>query len=91
MEALKKIFGEVEVSTVPLELPRDPGDAAKAIMEAAAGYDEVEVVAPLPTVQAVLNRGIRPLKAVVESDRNGGFSFSHYERILEVKVVSEPL
>ena len=92
MAALRRAFGDdVRVITDPVELPRDPGAAEKVIETAweSGGFDEVEIVAPLPVFQSVLELGICPLKAVMESDREGGFKFVYYERIRQIRIVAE--
>lgn len=91
---LRRAFGDdVQVVTEDIQLPPSPEAAAEMIVAAweEGGYDEVEIVAPLPVIQSVLDQGVCPLKAVMKSDRGGIFEFVHYERIRRISIVAERL
>lgn len=80
----------------------DPFADADVVVERlrAMGAEEVVIVAPLSVLQALTERGIRPLRAVMEEcpgpERHltsGGRSwrFLRFERVLGVKIITEPL
>jgi len=99
---LRRIFGEgTEIKMVSETLPRSPREAVSRFDELAAEADIVEVVLPPNILEAVLKfstfcrRGGQVVRAVMERElQEGGsatFTFSHYERIVEVKIVTERL
>jgi len=96
-DELERIYPGAVIKQIDVTLPTEPRAAVSRFDEIAANADVVEAVLPLPITQAVLNHsrfvkeGGVLIKSVMLSDRQGGFTLSHYERVLEVKVVSERL
>jgi len=98
-DELERIYPGAVIEQLDVTLPTDPVLAVSRFDEivATAAADVVEAVLPLPITQAVLNHsrfakeGGELIKSVMLSDRQGGFALSHYEKVLEVKIVSERL
>lgn len=97
LNELRRIFGEVEIVEVSETLPNDPRTAVQRFDEIAKDADLVEVVLPLNLLDAILRhsrfqgRIIRAVmnRTVVEGESM--FSFSHYEEILKVEIVTQRL
>lgn len=96
-DELERIYPGAVIEQLDVTLPTDPVLAVSRFDEIVANADVVEAVLPLPITQAVLNHsrfakeGGELIKSVMLSDRQGGFTLSHYEKVLEVKIVSERL
>lgn len=101
---LKRIFGEnVEVKLVlDFKLPSNAREAVEGFDEYAEGYEVVVVVLPPHLLEAVLKfsnfakgggivvRAIM-INRTVEPGKDPDYEFSHFERVLEVRVVTERL
>jgi hypothetical protein len=99
---LNRIFGQdVAVSTVNETLPSEAKAAVARFDELAAEANAVEAVLPANLLEAVLKfsafskRGGVVVRAVMNRtanpDGSAVFTFDHYERVLEVKIVTERL
>jgi hypothetical protein len=105
LEALEDTYGEGKVNIVheTESLPSSPREAVAKFDEMAAQSfaDIAEVVLPVNLLEAVLkhsdfvkNGGIiirSVMNRQVDSEGNATFTFSHYEKVKEVNIVTEPL
>lgn len=92
---LDRIYPGAQVEQVDRQL--DPINVVRQFDELTQGFDVAEVVLPLQSIQAILNysefvqNGGVLIKSIMVSDREGSFSFSHYESLLKIEIVSERL
>jgi hypothetical protein len=103
VEALEDAFGDVNIVNVPDTLPSTPREAVEAFDELTqqSWADVAEVVLPINLLEAVLkhsqfvkNGGViirSVMNRTVDDEGNATFTFSHYEKIVKVEVVTEPL
>jgi hypothetical protein len=102
VEALENAFGDVNVVHETESLPSNPREAVARFDEIAqqSWADVAEVVLPINLLQAVLqsefvkNGGIvirSVMNRQVDSEGNATFTFSHYEKVKEVNIVTERL
>jgi hypothetical protein len=102
VEALEDAFGNVNIVHETESLPSTPREAVAKFDETAqqCWADVAEVVLPINLLQAVLqsefvkNGGIiirSVMDREVDSEGNATFTFSHYEKIVKVEIVTEPL
>jgi hypothetical protein len=101
--ALTTAFGSVNIATVNESLPSTPREAVEAFDDLAAqSYADVaEVVLPINLLEAILkhsqfvkNGGIiirSVMGREIDGEGNATFTFSHYEKVKEVNIVTEPL
>lgn len=99
--ALKRIFGDVEITEVSETLSMDVREAVSRFDNLADGFEIVEAVLPIQIVSAVLKfskfskRGGRLIRAVMNrellEDGSAVFTFDHYEETLKVEVVTKAL
>jgi hypothetical protein len=102
--ALNTAFGSVNITTVNESLPSTPREAVEAFDDLVAqSYADVvaDVVLPINLLEAVLkhsqfvkNGGIiirSVMDREIDSEGNAKFTFSHYEKVVKVEVVTELL
>ena len=100
---MREKFGEVKIVQRDVTLDNDPrrgADEVEALIRE-VGADEVVGVLPIPHLAELARRGIRPIRAVMNrvptgrtlpnGEREYEFIFDHFERVLRVEVVTEPL
>jgi hypothetical protein len=102
VEALEEKYGDVNIVQVTDTLLSNPREAVAMFDQLAqqSYADVAEVVLPINLLQAVLqsefvkNGGIvirSVMDREVDSEGNATFTFSHYEKIVKVEIVTEPL
>lgn len=102
LSELDRIFGQdVTVLTVNETLPADSKAAVARFDELVAGVDVVEAVLPPNLLEGILKfslfskRGGQVIRAAmnrtVTADGSATFVFDHYERVVEVRIVTERL
>jgi hypothetical protein len=98
--ALTTAFGPIRTVTMNESLPSTPREAVARFDELTQQADVAEVVLPINLLQAVLqsefvkNGGIiirSVMDRTVDDEGNVTFTFSHYEIVRKVEVVTEPL
>lgn len=103
VEALQAAYGNIEVVSVNESLPMSPKDAVLRFDALAQSVQAsvVETVLPVNLLEAVLKfsafakRGGQVIRSVmdrqVDGEGNAVFTFSHYEKVKEVNIVTERL
>lgn len=102
MAELRRLFGkDITVETVSETLPSNTRDMVARFDELAADASVVEAVLPANLLEAVLKfssfskGGGMVIRAVtsreVNAEGNATFTFQYYERVVEVKIVTERL
>jgi len=98
LDALRRLFGEVEVQQDP-----QPFDSAEDIAERyrAGGYDDIVVVAPLSVIGKLVDLGIKPLwcqmdqvKSAEDADisfRNRHYKFNRFRRVTALRLEFEEI
>lgn len=92
---LERIFAAHDtVETVEISQSVKSGQEVIDLM-ASNGCDEAVVVLPPNLLAQVIRGGYRPLRAVmdrkVNDDGSVDFIFSHFEKVMEVKIITEKL
>lgn len=99
--ALDRLFGP----GIRILVDPDPFADADEVLARfrASGAEEIVLVAPLTVIAALCARGVTPLRAVMTpipqasdpwtdvEEKGRAYRFSHFERILEVRLVTVPL
>jgi hypothetical protein len=98
---LSRIYGEIDVLSVNESLPGDAKSAVIRFDEIVTGAEVVEAVLPVNLLEAILKfsafakNGGSVIRAVMnrttDSSGNALFTFSHYEKVVKVEVVTERL
>jgi len=99
--ALEAAFPGCEVERISENLPSDSREAVARFDQLTKGFQVAEVVLPVNLLEAILkysqfcrNGGII-IRAVMDREMDEGgnatFTFSHYEKILEIKIVTKKL
>lgn len=102
VKQLERIFGEgVEIVGVSETLSTNPREAVTRFDSLAESFDIVEAVLPVQLMSAVLKfsgfarRGGRLIRAhmnrELQDDGSTTYTFSHYEEVLKVEVVTKEL
>lgn len=102
MAEINRLFGEdADVETISETLPMSPREAVARFDELTVGAQVVEAVLPVNLLEAVLKfsqfskDGGRLIRAAmnrsIDSDGNAIFSFSHYEEVEKVEIVTKRL
>jgi hypothetical protein len=100
--AIEKVFGEINIlEEKSITFPQNPFEAVAVFDQEAEVFDVAEIVAPINILQAIMNNSqfVKNGGIVVRSvmdrtlneDGSAVFTFSHYEKIEEVKIVTTPL
>lgn len=92
IDDLKRIFGEVEIVEVSQTV--NSGREVTDLMQS-NDCNEAVVVLPPNLLEQIIRGGYKPLRAVMErelqEDGSAVFTHSHFERVNEVKIITERL
>jgi len=101
LSELKRLFGDdVVITTINVTMPTRTSEFVSAFDHLTADADVVEAVLPLTLLSAAIKfskfaaRGGKIIRAVMNrrvDGNNVSFEFDHYERIIDVYVVTEAL
>ena len=91
-KVLEEKIGEVDIFPLTANV-RDASEVHELM--AAGGFEEIVAVLPINILADLTERGIYPIKAVMNRHQNitgeTRFKFSHYERIKKVVIENENL
>lgn len=92
LDELRKKLGKFEL--IQKSLTIKDAKQVKEVMEQ-EGCDEVVAVLPINLLQDLIKLGIRPIRAVMEREFQGGksvkFTHSHFERVEQIEIKTTPI